>query len=173
MDSPPVDIDSWESYGFEVNEGDRDDFILDVIRPIVESIEEEGNLRGFHFIRAGEQGGGRGNVCLRISAKTDVETVIDAHTSAIYHQGDNPTIWVDRDSDQAGEWGSEWMAVERERLSRRSFEAIEAKRDGKDVDLWGLFRRQSHIFAHQLGFQFFPEFDDASRKPERRSDKSD
>jgi hypothetical protein len=161
MNHPSLESEAWENYGFDVDPEERDEFLLEVIEPIVDDLEADGSLRSFHFKRGDEERPGQRGIELRINTNIGaehIEEIIDSHTNADYRRSDlgDPPKWIERDQSDAGEGSSDVLTVDREHHSRTVFKLLAAKRDGEDVDLAGVFVREAHTLANQLGFGFQP-----------------
>lgn len=144
MTIPDFDETEWVNYEFSLNQTDRDDFILNVVKPTVESVETRGALNWFHFIRSGN------GVELRINADTDVQPIIKQHTSQSY-QRTNDHSWYSGNDMTCGKFGARIMIRERERLSRLAFEVLEASRRGEEIDVPQFMARHVHISANGYG----------------------
>lgn len=140
---PTFDESEWASYEFKVEPEDRDSFILNTIKPIVDDIEKEDHLNWFHFRRSNE------GITLRVNADTDIGTVIDEHNNRA-PCAERTQNWHNNDMN-SGEYGARILIAERERLSRLAFEVLEADQKGVDIDVQQFMGRQAHLSTNIYG----------------------
>lgn len=135
---------------------DRDSVILEFIQPLFAALDDTEVVDTFHFARLGRPF----NVEVRVRGKIDrVEDLVDTVEKDAGVRGVSSTIertdWGPRkdDANAVGEEHLELLTREREYMSKRAIELLEAGLDGDE--LRGFFDRQSHLYANNLGFIFF------------------
>lgn len=146
----------WFAKAYYVEDSrDRDDMILQFIKPLFDELEDQKNVDTFHFSRLGRPF----NIEVRIRGQVDeVENmvVVVEQSTGVQDLTSNMerTTWKPTESDLKAvtEDHLELLTHEREYMSRRTIELLDA---GLDADeLWGFFARQSHLYANNLGFNF-------------------